>query len=45
MAKTQAMLANGRTITVDNSQIDIKFTRSVDQLNILLSFEFFPLKD
>ncbi len=37
MAKTQAILANGKTITVDNSQIDIKFTRSVDQLNNSLS--------
>ena len=37
MAKTQAWLANGKTITVDNSQIDIKFTRSVDQLNNSLS--------
>ncbi len=34
---TKALLANGKTITVDNSQIDIKFTRSVDQLNNSLS--------
>ena len=34
---TEAMLSSGVKITVDSSDIDVKFTKSIDRLNASLT--------